>query len=84
MSSNFLMTSTSNEELNSIVDECNELTSCSVSKQSNKDERFFIIFLTYPLFLQRTYHIENTAAEKQTSYLFLVFINFFSKNFLQG
>ena len=38
------MTSTFNKELNSIVDECNELTSCSVSKQSNEDERVFHYF----------------------------------------
>ena len=37
------MTSTSNKELNSTVNECNELAHCSVSKQSNKDEKVFCI-----------------------------------------
>ena len=41
-SSNVAATSTANEELNFTVDECNELASCSVSKQSNKDKKFFI------------------------------------------
>ena len=44
MSSNVADTSTSNEELNSTVNECNELVSCSVSKLSNKDERVFYYF----------------------------------------
>ena len=42
ISSNVAATSTSNKELNFTVDECNELASCSVSKQSNVDEKFFI------------------------------------------
>ena len=47
MSSNVAATSTSNQELNSTVDECNELASCSVFKQSNEMKEFFIIFLTH-------------------------------------
>ena len=39
------MTSALNKELDFTVDECNELASCSVSRQSNKDEKFFIFSL---------------------------------------
>ena len=41
ISSNVAATSTSNKQLNFTVDECNKLASCSVSKQSNKDEKVF-------------------------------------------
>ena len=47
MSSNVAATSTSNKELNFTVDKCNELASCSVTKQSNKDKKVFHIPSSY-------------------------------------
>ena len=53
MTSNVVATSSSNEELNSTADECHELANYNVSRRSTvvKIKKFFIIFLTYPLFL---------------------------------
>ena len=47
ISSNVAATSTSNKELNFTVHECNKLASCSVSKQTNKDEKIFNIPSSY-------------------------------------
>ena len=45
--SNVAARSTLNKELNFIVHECNEMASCSVSKQINKDEKVFHIPFSY-------------------------------------
>ena len=45
--SNVAATNTSNKELKFTVDECNELASCNVSKQSNENEKVFHIPSSY-------------------------------------
>ena len=50
MSLNVAATSSTNEELNSTVDECNELANLNVSKRSNKDKRVFHYFSDIALF----------------------------------
>ena len=68
MSSNVAATSTSNEELNSTVDECNELASCSVSKRSKKDKSVFHYFSNIsPLSSAKLTHKKRKA--KQTTHI---------------
>ena len=62
MFSNVAVTSNLNKKLNSIVDESNELASCSVFKQNNQDKRVFYCFSdTSPLPTAKLTHKKRKA-----------------------